>query len=33
MIDLAFVAIAAGFFGLSIAFTYGCDKLRGGTHD
>jgi hypothetical protein len=33
MTDLLFIAIAIGFFGLSIAYTYGCDKLRGGNHD
>ena len=33
MIDLLFIAIVAGFFGLSVAYTYGCDKLRGTKHD
>jgi hypothetical protein len=33
MSDLIFIAITIGFFGLSIAYTYGCDKLRGGNHD
>jgi hypothetical protein len=33
MIDLFFLAIVIGFFGLSIAYTYGCEKLRGGQHD
>ena len=33
MSDLIFIAIAIGFFGLSIAYTYGCDKLRGESHE
>jgi hypothetical protein len=33
MIDLFFVAIAIGFFGLSVAYTHGCERLRGGDHD
>ena len=33
MTDLIFVAIAMGFFGLAIAYTHGCEKLRGGSHD
>jgi hypothetical protein len=33
MIDLIFIAIATGFFGLAIAYTRGCEKLRGGNHD
>jgi hypothetical protein len=33
MTDLFFVAIAAGFFALSVAYTYGCQKLWGGKHD
>jgi hypothetical protein len=30
MIDLLFIAVSAGFFALSIAYTGGCEKLRGG---
>jgi hypothetical protein len=33
MIDLLFVAIATGFFGLAVAYTHGCEKLRGAHHD
>lgn len=33
MFDLFFIAITIGFFGISVAYTYGCDKLRGGNHD
>ena len=33
MIDLIFVATAIGFFLVAIAYTYGCEKLRGGGHD
>jgi hypothetical protein len=33
MNDLLFVAITIGFFGLSVAYTYGCEKLRGTKHD
>jgi len=32
MTDFIFVATASGFFALSIAYTYACEKLRGGTH-
>jgi hypothetical protein len=31
MIDLLFIAMTIGFFLLSIAYTYGCQKLRGGS--
>jgi hypothetical protein len=30
MTDLVFIAISVGFFALSIAYTHGCEKLRGG---
>jgi hypothetical protein len=42
MTDLFFIAVALGFFGLSIAYVYGCERLRspaptapitGGNHD
>jgi hypothetical protein len=33
MLDLIFIATAIGFFALSIAYTHGCEKLRGGHHD
>jgi hypothetical protein len=33
MTDLYFVLTAIGFFGLAIAYTYGCEKLRGADHD
>jgi hypothetical protein len=33
MIDLIFIAIAIGFFAVAIAYTHGCEKLRGGSHD
>jgi hypothetical protein len=33
MIDLIFVAASVGFFVISVAYTYGCEKLRGGAHD
>jgi hypothetical protein len=33
MIDLIFIATAIGFFALAIAYTHGCEKLRGGNHD
>ena len=33
MIDLIFVGITIGFFGLACAYTYGCERLRGGKHD
>jgi hypothetical protein len=33
MSDLIFIAISVGFFALTIAYTHGCEKLRGGTHD
>lgn len=33
MMDLIFIATAFGFFALTVAYTYGCEKLRGGKHD
>lgn len=33
MTDLIFVAVAIGFFALAIAYTHGCEKLRGGSND
>ena len=33
MLDLIFIAVAIGFFALSIAYTHGCEKLRGGSND
>jgi hypothetical protein len=29
MSDIVFIAITVGFFALSIAYTHGCEKLRG----
>jgi hypothetical protein len=28
MIDLIFIATTLGFFGLAIAYTYACERLR-----
>jgi hypothetical protein len=33
MTDLVYIAICAGFFAVAVAYTYGCEKLRGGSHD
>jgi hypothetical protein len=33
MMDLIFIAIAIGFFGVAIAYTHGCEMLRGGSDD
>jgi hypothetical protein len=33
MTDLYFIASAIGFFALTIAYTYGCERLRGAHHD
>lgn len=33
MFDLVCIVIAGAFFALAAAYTYGCDKLRGGDHD
>lgn len=33
MSDLFFIVTVAGFFAVAIAYTQGCEKLRGGSHD
>jgi hypothetical protein len=33
MTDLVYIAICAGFFAVAIAYTHGCEKLRGESHD
>jgi hypothetical protein len=33
MTDLVYIAICAGFFAVAIAYTYGCEKLSGESHD
>ncbi len=33
MIDLIFIATGIACFGLAIAYTYGCETLRGRNHD
>ena len=33
MSDLFFIVTAIGFFAVAIAYTRGCEKLRGGSHD
>ncbi len=33
MLDLIFVAALAVFFASAIAYTHGCEKLRGADHD
>jgi len=33
MTDLIFIAITIGFFVAAIAYTHGCEKLRGGSHE
>jgi hypothetical protein len=33
MIDLLFVATTLGFFAVSIAYVFACDRLRGGSHE
>jgi hypothetical protein len=33
MIDLIFIGVGVGFFALAIAYTHGCEKLRGGSND
>jgi hypothetical protein len=32
MTDLVLTVITVGFFALSIAYTHGCEKLRGGSN-
>jgi hypothetical protein len=29
MSDLFFIALSVGFFGVAVAYTHGCEKLRG----
>ena len=33
MSDLIYLVTALAFFGISIAYVKGCEKLRGGSHD
>lgn len=33
MIDLLYLIVVAAFFGVSVAYVHGCEKLRGDTHD
>jgi hypothetical protein len=33
MTDLIFIVTAIGFFVVAIAYTHGCEKLRGGSHE
>jgi hypothetical protein len=33
MIDLICIAAGVGFFALAIAYTHGCEKLRGGNNE
>lgn len=33
MIDLIFIATTIGFFAVAIAYTHGCEKLRGGSRE
>lgn len=33
MLDLIFIAITVAFFALTVAYTHGCERLRGGDHD
>lgn len=33
MYDLLFIATTLGFLGLSVAYTYACERLRGAKHD
>jgi hypothetical protein len=33
MLDALYIAMAIAFFGLSAAYTNGCERLRGGKHD
>lgn len=32
MADFIFIAVTIGFFALCVAYTHGCEKLRGGKH-
>jgi hypothetical protein len=33
MLDLFFIALAVGFFLISVGYTRACERLRGGTND
>lgn len=33
MFDLLFIVTAAAFFGISMIYTYACERLRGHHHD
>jgi hypothetical protein len=33
MSDLVYLAITGAFFALAVAYTFGCERLRGGDHD
>jgi hypothetical protein len=33
MTDVLFIAVAIGFFALSVAYAHACQKLRGGSND
>lgn len=33
MSDLIYLVITLAFFGISVAYVSGCEKLRGGSHD
>lgn len=33
MSDLLCLVVTIAFFGISIAYVNGCEKLRGGAHD
>jgi hypothetical protein len=32
MLDIVFIVLTLAFFALASAYTYGCEKLRGGEH-
>ena len=33
MLDIIYIAMSIGFFLLSVAYTRGCQTLRGGSND
>jgi hypothetical protein len=33
MSDFIYIAVTIAFFAIAIAYTHGCEKLRGGGHD
>lgn len=33
MSDFIYIAVTIGFFAIAIAYTHGCEKLRGGGRD